>query len=354
MAKTSHNQRRKASVVPYTRCPLPLLLPLLLSALVSPVRSADDTLFHVYSRATPQSVVSRSFAGAGSAVPHDIFQGLVNPALTAVKMGAKGAYEAGYGRDDVFNKLVLPFGAVFFDNGGAMGVFYRYLNGERGAVHDAAVNFAGRLFDQSDPEEAGPGPVDFGLNIRYENSKWRHDILVPAASGDGGAEYINTITARSNSLLLDIGFYQRYLPGLDFSLVFSNLTGYRWSEADGRGRSEGWIDGRHRLITAGALYSLPIKSAFLLRIPFDVEMANVFVKSRSTAYMLRTGAELRIAQMYSVRFGYARAPEDPVELITTFDYDNLFFGGVGVAVKSFLLDVFAGKKEFGATVTYGY
>ncbi|GBU20996.1 hypothetical protein R80B4_00883 [Fibrobacteres bacterium R8-0-B4] len=357
MTCTSTHNRRVVSINIYTRCPL-LLLPLLLSALVCPARSDDDTLFHIYSRATPQSAVSRSFAGAGSALPHDIFQGLANPALTSVKIGAKGAYEAGYGRDDVFNKLALPFGAVFFDNGGAMGVFYRYLNGERGAVHEAAVNFSGRLFDQADPEEKGPGPVDFGMNVRYENSKWRHDVPIPVAEVGGESEGsepgVNTITARGNSLLLDIGFYQRYLPGFDFSLVFSNITGYRWSEADGRGRSEGWIDGRHRLITAGMLYSLPITGTFLLRIPIDVEMANVFVKSRSTAYMLRAGAELRIASMYSARFGYARAPEDPAELITNFDYDNLFFGGVGVAVKSFLLDVFVGKREFGVTVTYGY
>jgi hypothetical protein len=319
--------------------------------------AADDSLFHVYSRATPQSVVSRSFAGAGSAVPHDIFQGLVNPALTTVKIGAKGAYEAGYGRDGVFDNLAMPFGALFFEkDGGAMGLFYRYLNGERGAVHDAAVNFSGRLFDRMEPEETGP--VEFGLNIRYENSRWRHDIPVTVADSDGESdgrsEYINTITACGNSLLLDIGFYQRYLPGFDFSLVFSNLTGYRWSEADGRGKSEGWLGGRHRLITAGALYSLPIKRTFLLRIPVDVEFANVFVKSRSTAYTLRTGAELRIAQMYGVRFGYACAPEDPLELITAFDYDNLFFGGVGVAVKGVLLDVFAGKNEFGVSATYGY
>ena len=331
---------------------------MLLSAFACPVRSADDTLFHIYSRATPQSVVSRSFAGGGSAVPHDIFQGLVNPALTTVRMGAAGAYEAGYGRDDVFNNLVLPFGAVFFDDGGTMGVIYRYLNGKRGAVHDVVANFAGRFFDQMDSE--GTGPVDFGLNVRYENSKWRHDIREPVTGGeeggdDGEPEYAaKTINARGNSLLFDIGFYQRYLPGFDFSLVFSNLVGYRWSEADGRGKSDGWIDGRHRLITAGMLYTLPISNTFLLRIPVDVEMANVFVKSRSAAYMLRTGAELRIAQMCSMRFGYARAPQDPVELITSFDYDNLFFGGVGVVVKTFLLDVFAGKGEFGATVTYGY
>jgi len=353
MAKISTNSRGIATVTPYTRCAL-LMLPLLLAAaFICPVRSGDDTLFHVYSRATPQSVVSRSLAGAGSAMPHDVFQGLVNPALTTVKVGAKGAFEVGYGRDDVFDKLALPFGAVLFDNGGALGGFYRYLNGERGNVHDLVVNIAGRLFDRPAPDEMGP--VDFGLNVRYENSKWRHDIPTIVADDNGESKsVINTVTARSDCVILDIGFYQQYFPGIDVSLVFSNLLGYRWSEVDGRGKSEGGTGGRHRLITVGNLYSLPITETFLLRIPVDVEIANAFVKSASTAYMLRVGAELRIAKMYCVRFGYARAPEDPVELIKTFDYDNLFFGGVGVVVKSFLLDVFVGKREFGATVTYGY
>jgi hypothetical protein len=353
MAKTSTRLRGIAAVIPYTRCRL-LWLPLLLAVLVCPARSGDDTLFHVYSRATPQSVVSRSFAGAGSAMPHDVFQGLVNPALTTADIGPRGAVEAGYGRDDVFDRLALPFGAVLFDNGGVLGGFYRYLSGERGEVHDAAVNIAGRLFERTAPEEMGP--VDFGLNVRYESSKRRHDIpAIVADGGDGESEsVINTVTARSDCVILDIGFYQQYFPGIDVSLVFSNLLGYRWSEADGRGKSEGGIDGRHRLITVGMLYTLPISGTFLLRIPVDVEIANVFVKSASTAYMFRAGAELRIAKMYSVRFGYARAPEDPVELVKTFDYDNLFFGGAGVAVKSFLLDVFVGKREFGMTVTYGY
>jgi hypothetical protein len=330
------------------------LLPLLLSAFVRPAAGADDTLFHVYSRAVPQSVVSRSFAGAGSAVPHDVFQGLMNPALTAAAgAGSSGACGAGYGRDDLFDRLALPLGAMFFEDSGAIGAYYRYLNGKRGAVHDAVVNFAGRLFEQTDPN--GNGPVEFGLNLRYENSNWRHKIPKPAAENDDGSDSAAyNVAAHANCLLLDIGFYQRYLPGLDFSLVISNLTGYRWSKADGLGKSEGWIGGRHRLITAGMLYSLPVSGSLLLRIPIDVEMANVSVKSSPTAFMLRAGAELRIANMYSARFGYARAPQDPVELITNFDYDNLFFGGVGVAVQGVLLDVFAGKNEFGVSVTYRY
>jgi hypothetical protein len=52
--------------------------------------------------------------------------------------------------------------------------------------------------------------------------------------------------------------------------------------------------------------------------------------------------------------GYARAPQDPVELITKFDYNNLSFCGVDVAVKGVLLDVFAGKNEFRASATYCY
>jgi hypothetical protein len=333
------------------------LLPLLsLMALARPAGAADDTLFHVYSRAAPQSVVSRSFAGAGSAVPHDVFQGLANPALTTVRLGASGAFGAGYGRDGIFDNLVLPFGALFFEkDGGALGAYYRYLNGKNGAVHDAVVNFAGRLFDRMDAE--GTGPVEFGLNVRYENSNWRRDLPAPIAEGDDNnvsESVANTITARGNSILIDIGFYQQYLPGFDFSLVFSNLAGYRWSEANGQDNSEGWLDGRHRAITAGMLCSFPITSSVMLRIPVDVEMANLFAKSRPTACMLRAGAELRIAQLYCARFGYARAPEDPAELITKFDYNNLFFGGVGVAVKGVLLDVFAGKNEFGVSATYGY
>ncbi|MDR0330734.1 MAG: hypothetical protein LBH93_03375 [Chitinispirillales bacterium] len=318
---------------------------------------ADDTLFHVYSRAAPQSVVSRSFAGAGSAVPHDVFQGLVNPALTAVGLGISGAYSAGYGRDAVFDKLALPLGIVFLENNGAMGLYYRYLEGGRGAVHDAVLNFAGRLSDQVDNE--GMGAIDFGANIRYESSSWRHTLYErsePEPEEHGGGAAVDTVgvKARAGSLLFDVGFYQRYHRQFDFSLVISNATGYRWSEAGGRGKTSGWIDARHCAVTAGMLYTLPIAGSALLRIPVDVEGKNLFKRALRNAYTLRAGAEAHIAQAYSVRFGYAYAPEDPVELVTGVDYKNLFFGGVGVAVRGALLDVFAGKEEFGASATYRY
>jgi hypothetical protein len=289
-------------------------------------------------------------------MPHDGFQGLVNPSLTTAPGGAGGVFSAGYGRGAVFDKLALPFGAVLAEENGAMGLYYRYLRGARGEVHDAVVNFAGRLFEQVDAQ----GAVEFGLNIRYEQSSWRREMWsAGAVDGDDTNDGVmKTVKANSKNFLFDIGFYQPHVyPGLDFSLVVANLFGYGWHDIDDEEetKTDDWTNGKHRTVIVGVLYALPVWSGLELRIPIDLEMANLFTKSLPNKYAARAGAEARIAGKYCVRFGYAYdAPESPEDMIANFDYRHLFFGGVGVSIKPVLIDFFAGKDEFGITATYTY
>jgi hypothetical protein len=312
-------------------------------------RSADaqDSLFYIFSRSAPPSTISRSLAGAGTALPFGGFQGLVNPALTAVT-GAlgSGVLSAGYGRDPVFDKVALPFGAVFAENQGALGAFYRFFNGSQGTVHEGVLNLAGRMFEQVDQQ----GPVEFGVNIRYEQSKWRHSFL-----GDNGQE-TEDVTAYAKNILFDIGFYQTMIfPGLDFSLVAVNLNGYRWLDSYVTDRQRGWMGWGYCSIIVGAAYSLPLMDGKLLfQLPLDVEFANMFNESVENKYTIRTGLAARIMQIFHMRFGYAHAPEDPLDLMKDFDHKNLFFGGIGVFVKPVQVDFFAGKDEFGITASYWF
>jgi hypothetical protein len=168
---------------------------------------------------------------------------------------------------------------------------------------------------------------------------------------------MRTVKANSQNFLFDIGFYQPHVyPGLDFSLVITNLFGYGWHDIDGEKetKTDDWTNRKHRTVIAGVLYTVPVWSSLALRVPVDFEMANLFTKSLPNKYVVRAGAEARIAGKYCVRFGYARAPESPLDLVTDFDYKNLFFGGVGVSIKPVLIDFFAGKDEFGITATYTY
>jgi hypothetical protein len=311
---------------------------ILITALFHLASAAPDSLFSIFSAAVPHSAVSRSLAGAGTALPHGGFDGLVNPALSSAG-GREGVMAAGYGRSSMFDGLALPFGTTVMDVNGAIGFYYGYYRGERGSVHDAVMNFAGRMFEQVDKQ----GPVEFGLNLRYEQSKWRHD---------GEADTVNLY---GKNILIDIGFYQlQAFTGFDFSLVFKNLTGYGWNNIDGADKSNGWVGGRHRTIIAGMLISIPAWNGLILRLPVDFEMANLFEKTVPNKYVARAGIDLQIAGRYNARFGYAYAPEDPLELVTDFDYKNLFFGGIGVTLKPVQVDVFAGKDEFGVTATYYY
>jgi hypothetical protein len=304
--------------------------------------------FQIFSRTAPPSPVSQSFAGAGTAMTLDGFEGLVNPALTnaGVNKRINGIMATGFGRDQLFDDFTLPFAMTLIDKSGngMMGMYYRYLRGSQGRVHDVVMNFAGTLFGQIDQQ----GAVEFGANVRYEHSRWQHDL---GFDGDGNPLFVSL---RGRSLLLDAGFYQPHIaPGLDFAFVFTNLTGYIWTDIDGGERENGWVGGLHRTMILGIHYAIPLLGdRLLLKIPFDLEMANLFSKSVPNKYVARAGAELRIARTYSVRFGYAHAPANPLLLITDFNPRHLFFGGGGVTVNSVQADFFAGEKEFGITITY--
>ena len=317
-------------------CCLPLF-----AVLFRPV-DAQDTLFCVFSRSAPPSAMSRSFAGAGAALPLGGFQGLVNPALTAVVGAAgRGVLSAGYGRGAAFDKAALPLGAVFAENKGAIGAFYRFLSGGQGTAHEGVLNLSGRMFEQVDQQ----GPVEFGMNVRYEQSNWRQRFA------DGG-----DVAAYSKNILFDIGFYQPYiLPGLDFALVAANLNGYRWLESGVTSERRGWMGWGRCAVVVGAAYSLPLMGGnLLLQVPFDLELANPFSKSADTEYIVRSGLDARVMRMFSVRFGYAHAPDDPLGIIRDFDHKNLFFGGIGVFVKPVQVDFFAGSDEFGITASYWF
>ena len=308
--------------------------------------------FQLFTRAAPPSPVSQSIAGAGTAMVLDGFGGLVNPALTNAEPRSAGAFAAGFGRDRVFDRFTLPFAALVADESGMMGFYYRYLSGSQGFVHDAVINLAGTVAGQVDAQ----GAVEFGLNFRYEHSVWRHYAVDSMGNKSLDANG-NQLTAnlRGRSLLLDIGFYQPHVaPGLDFSLVITNVTGYVWKDVDGKNNSKGQLDDLYRTLIVGLFYTLPLGNSLALGIPFDIEMANLFKKSVPDKYIVRAGAELRIVQTYYLRFGYAHAPDNPLDLVSDFDYRDLFFGGAGVNVRPMRFDFYAGKEEFGITATYRY
>jgi len=306
----------------------------------------EDTAapFHIFYRAAPPSPVSQSLAGAGIAMEPDGFGGLVNPALTNAEKQAQGVFAAGFGRSALFDQVILPVAAVIADQNGMMGAYYRYMRGGSGSAHNLVVNFAGTLFEQVDRQ----GAVEFGMNLRYEGSNMQHSIL-------DAEENELTYVVHGKSVMMDIGFYQSHVyPGLDFAVVIYDVTGYIQRDVDFKNRESGWSSAAQISWAAGALYTLPLWSAVELRVPLDLEVVNMFTDKLPTKYIVRTGAEVRVSQMYCVRFGYAHAPESPLDLISDFDYRNLFFGGAGVRVQSVQVDFFAGKDEFGISATYRY
>lgn len=356
--KTIHRLCSRAAAFAFVCCAA-------IAALSVPAAAQGYTrdYYGIFARSAPASVTSQSLAGAGTAMPQGGFQGLINPALTSA-LPPKGVLAAGYGRDERFDNAAVPLGMVYSDGLGALGAYYRYLGGENVRTHEAVFNLAGLMFDQIDDQ----GAVEFGVNIRYENSKWQQDYR---RIFDNGVESFSRVDNKSQSVLFDVGFYQPHIISwLDFAIVLTNLNGYVWANHEGNvneiydnillenagritGKSKGWIGWRYCTATIGSLINIPLAGdALLFQIPLDLEITNVFTNAAPTKYIVRTGLDARLFNLVNLRFGYAHAPEDPLDIIKDFDHKDLFFGGVGVMVRPIQIDFFAGKDEFGVTVGY--
>lgn len=357
------------------------------------VESAEfDRLFQP--QASYCSAVFKGLGDAGIALPHDISGGLINPALTysssRINSSEHGSILAGYGRDSIFNRHIIPAGISYATSDGALAGYYRYLSGEGDLKqHEITLNLSGQLFNKIDDQ----GQVDFGLNFRLENMTWKQRPprkLISAQTSPGNwvsSELQDTGTTgyvKDTRLLLDVGFFQSEVwPHTDFALTLRNILGYSWTKensdsimssdtlivntsmiqniattryrySDAIKKTKGWING-HRTLAAGIVFHTTLAGGSLrLNFPCDVEVIGIFDRKVKNHYVFHSGAEVQIGRYLFARLGYSRAPGIMFMTISDIENINIFTGGAGVVVNKFSLNFYISNESFGTSMCIFY
>lgn len=354
-----------------------------------------DRIFLVQDRFYSSAL--KSLGSAGIALPADLFSGQLNPALTfshhhTIVPQSQGTVALGYGRDSIFNSLILPAGFSYSTQEGTLGLFYRFMRGKKDILqHEMAINFAGQIFSNSDDQ----GAVDFGMNLRFEKMVWekrtpgvQHFLAADSGKWILEREYENSLpdqdySIRDKRALLDIGFFQPHiLENMDFGLVIRNILGYVWSYgnqdtvyydtlADSQGydsvmiktsgftnnkkATQGWTRGVNRTMIAGIVYHASISNnKILLNLPLDLEIRGLFNKSIKNRYIFRGGLEAEIARHVVLRFGYARAPGRLKSSWEEIKNINVFTGGAGLRISSLSFDFYVSDNAFGLSGSFSY
>jgi hypothetical protein len=230
-------------------------------------------------------------------------------------------------------------------------------------------------------DDTGSGRVDVGINLRYQGMGWKtggFDSLFtdrpPAGSDTTGTHSFNPYTAQGKAnehrVLLDIGFYQKGVSdAIDFGLVFHNVAGYLWRAHSPSVQSvdsivgadtlvdstfytpavtkdRGWLNRYYKGISCGIMYhALVADNNLLFQIPLDVNVIGLL--DRSPHFSLNTGIEAVIAGAYSLRFGYARTPDDPISLRGKPRNVNIISGGLGFSTDHMSIDFAIRKQSWG-------
>lgn len=348
------------------------------------------------------SALLKGQGDAGIAFPGGISLGTVNPALfysPGTQSGSKGqGFTAGYGRDSLFNRHIIPLGATYRSGNSVMAGFYRFLSGDAGSTqHEFTGNLSGQLFSEANRQ----GAVDFGINIRIEQMVDTHSKQFPITkriiTQTNNAPRIQTIDSTTETalfsqhqrrMIVDIGFFQKsILQNLDFGLTIRNLLGYAWSREEpftvttdsalqktdstqhttqfevqyvrtttlrnAPNASKGWFQKRYRTLLLGIDFHSSI-GAVLLDFPCDLEILGMFDSQITTRYNFKGGVAAKMNELLTIRLGYARAPGTIPRNFTSLKNINIFSAGAGVLIAPVSCDFYLSQGTFGLTIGYMY
>lgn len=348
---------------------------------------------------TPQrsfySAAQKAMGDAGIALQSGITAGLLNPSLVNVYRKdireTHGSVTAGFGRDSLYNKSMIPLGVSYSAEDGTAALFYRYLlSDEELSHHELTFNLSGLLF----PESEDQGAVDFGINIRIEKMKWKNRELAPLyivtrhVDTTIGKKTDTIVLSAPNmfkgelsqtNCILDLGFFQPdVLPGVDFGLALKNLVGYTWRKerpfintvsdtlndsiavdsllySNLTQKKRQWINRKYKTLSAGIVYHTAIKpNSFTLSIPLDLEIFGLFDKKMKNTFVFKGGIEALVAGHFALRLGYSRSPGILMKDFSKIKKLNFFTGGGGVRIDPLIFDFYVSHNVFGTTLTFDY
>lgn len=371
-----------------------------LSALTIYSASQEDINRFFTSQRSFYSAEVSAFAGAGSAIPSGINDGLLNPALVysyenEMQKG-HGSFSIGYGRDSIFGQHVVPIGISYAAGGQAVGLFYRYLQGRDGQTdNEVTLNLSGGLFKQVDQQ----GPVNFGINMRADRIVWplHYQPQLPIMQWSVDTALTHTTAASKqvglsdslngeiyeNQLLFDIGFFQKEIsPHLDFALVCKNVLGYRWTHESPTVQNDiiykdtvkdtihirdssyytpdyhttlDWISSAYRTVVIGLSYKVSFPASQIeLLFPLDAELFGLFEKGMKQTVSFQCGMQLKLRENYLIRIGYAHAPGYIPTKFTNIKNTDLVTAGARMSIAPVNLDLFVNKDGWGVTTAVDY
>jgi len=370
----------------------------LLPAIICRGAAALDVDYLFMAQRSFFSAQQKGLGEAGVAFPGDISTMQHNPALLFSSLaGSAAAVAAGYGRDSLFDRHIVPLATGYGSEAGAMGLLYRYQSGNGGVFRqEVAVNLSGRLIDKPEVN----GSVDFGINFRYEWMEVERNLPemlyrgVYHLDGSGGVvhrTHIDSVseTARAHTRVrrfsTDMGFYQPgFIENLDFGLVIRNVLGYQRSRerpsvvqkdsllgdticdgdtltiveraemlSDNVAAKRGWLTGRYRTLLLGVVYRVG-SGGVSFCFPMDLELLGLFDRKLDNGFVFRGGVSALIREMFVVRLGYARQPATIMKGLTSFKNVNVFTGGAGIYVSSLSFDFYVSNGTFGMTAGYRF
>jgi hypothetical protein len=348
---------------------------------------------------TPQrsffSAAQKGMGDAGIALPSGLSAGILNPALVNVYRKdvreTHGSVCAGFGRDSIYNKLMLPFGVSYSADDGSAALFYRHLSGDPKLSHN---EFTFNLSGMVAPAGQDQGAVDFGVNIHVQSIKWNSRQLDPLFSV---TRHLDTIHPKKNdtiynnsteqllgelkqtNLILDIGFFQaQVMQNIDFGLTLKNVLGYSWRTAKpfirrssdslndstivdslhyvfDKQKKGQWLSRKYRTLSTGIAWHADIKpQSFTLILPLDLEILGLFDKKIKNKFAFNGGVEVLIIDRFSLRFGYSRSPGILMKGFSQIKNLNFFTGGGGVHIDPILFDFYISHNVFGTTLSFDY
>lgn len=347
------------------------------------------------------SAAGKGLAGADAAFAWNAASALRNPALLYSCRNSDAprsrSFYAGCGRDSLFNRLVLPFGASWSRRKNAVAVHGRILSSSFGLQnYEAAATLCRRVLAKAHPQ----GPLDIGLNARYSYADWSGRVVdtlsaVRSWFGSGGQrvrpDSVMVLDPRrmirEHRVFLDIGAFKPEIgEHVDCGLSVTNLLGYRWTAENAdtvrsMDSSKTAVDtvtavkrygGRWR-DTAAALalryavvnFSCNFKIAnsgpsMFLSFPFQVEGFGLFDNSMKKVWTLRIAAQAHFRKNFFLRLGYAYAPGlisgDPAAAALAISKVNNLTLGASILLPRLpcCVDCYMTNNEWGMTIAFDY
>jgi hypothetical protein len=308
---------------------------------------------------TPQgafiSAADKGLGGAGCALPWGLESVFENPALlyscrnSAAHISRSAA--AGYGRDSLFDRYIIPVGLSYSHRRNATALNFRALSSSSGLdEYEASATLCRRVSGSA----SVVGPIDIGVNIRYEYADWKKRGLDTLASlfsflTPAGGNYRPDSTVknglppergefRQHRLFFDLGVF---MPGIadnvDCGVMVKNPTGFFYgnespdtvvmsgrvgtlqdtvaimrtarSYGGGSAQSAGVAGLKYASLCIGMNYRMPGPAGgFALSFPIDVEVYGMLDPKIKSALAVRCGVQAHIAGNFFVRLGYSHAP----------------------------------------------